>query len=36
VAVFPRDGGDPDALFRAADDAMYAAKRSGARLHFAA
>jgi len=36
VAVFPRDGGDPDSLFRAADDAMYAAKRSGAGLHFAA
>jgi diguanylate cyclase (GGDEF)-like protein len=36
VAVFPRDGDDPEALFRAADQAMYAAKRSGTRTHFAA
>ena len=36
VAVYPRDGGDPESLFRAADDAMYTAKRSGQRMHFAA
>jgi diguanylate cyclase (GGDEF)-like protein len=36
VAVYPRDGGDPELLFRAADDAMYTAKRSGERMHFAA
>jgi GGDEF domain-containing protein len=36
VAVYPRDGGDPETLFRAADDAMYTAKRSGQRMHFAA
>jgi diguanylate cyclase (GGDEF)-like protein len=36
VAVFPRDGDDPETLFRAADTAMYAAKRSGERTHFAA
>jgi diguanylate cyclase (GGDEF)-like protein len=36
VAVYPRDGDDPEALFRAADEAMYAAKRSGRRTHFAA
>ncbi|HEY0387691.1 MAG TPA: diguanylate cyclase [Gaiellales bacterium] len=36
VAVYPRDGEDPEGLFRAADEAMYAAKRSGQRAHFAA
>jgi diguanylate cyclase (GGDEF)-like protein len=36
VAVYPRDGDDPENLFRAADQAMYAAKRSGTRAHFAA
>ena len=36
VAVYPRDGDDPETLFRAADEAMYAAKRSGERTHFAA
>jgi diguanylate cyclase (GGDEF)-like protein len=36
VAVYPRDGDDPETLFRAADEAMYAAKRSGQRAHFAA
>jgi diguanylate cyclase (GGDEF)-like protein len=36
VAVYPRDGGDPETLFRAADDAMYTAKRSGQLMHFAA
>jgi diguanylate cyclase (GGDEF)-like protein len=36
VAVYPRDGDDPETLFRAADQAMYAAKRSGTRAHFAA
>jgi diguanylate cyclase (GGDEF)-like protein len=36
VAVYPRDGGEPESLFRAADDAMYTAKRSGQRAHFAA
>jgi diguanylate cyclase (GGDEF)-like protein len=36
IAVFPRDGADPESLFRAADAAMYAAKRSGAGMHFAA
>ncbi len=29
VAVFPEDGGDPEALVRAADEAMYLAKKSG-------
>ena len=36
VAVYPRDGDDPESLFRAADEAMYTAKRSGRRTHFAA
>jgi diguanylate cyclase (GGDEF)-like protein len=36
VSVFPRDGQEPERLFRAADDAMYSAKRCGERLHFAA
>ena len=36
VAVYPRDGDDPESLFHAADEAMYAAKRSGERTHFAA
>jgi len=36
VAVYPRDGDDPETLFHAADEAMYAAKRSGQRTHFAA
>jgi GGDEF domain-containing protein len=34
--VFPRDGDDPEAIFRAADLAMYSAKRCGEQLHFAA
>ena len=29
VAVFPRDGGDPDALIKNADAAMYQAKKAG-------
>jgi GGDEF domain-containing protein len=29
VAVFPDDGNTPDALVRAADEAMYRAKRAG-------
>jgi len=29
VATFPEDGDDPDALLRAADDALYAAKHAG-------
>ena len=29
VAVFPLDGGDSQALQRAADDALYEAKRAG-------
>jgi diguanylate cyclase (GGDEF)-like protein len=36
VSVFPPDGDDPERLFRAADDAMYSAKRCGERIHFAA
>ncbi len=36
VAVFPRDGGDSERVFRAADLAMYSAKRCGELLHFAA
>jgi diguanylate cyclase (GGDEF)-like protein len=36
VAVHPRDGDDPETLFRAADAAMYIAKRTGERTHFAA
>ncbi len=36
VSVFPRDGRDPETLFRAADEAMYRAKRAGVRYHFAA
>ena len=36
VAVFPRDGDDPERIFRAADLAMYSAKRCGEELHFAA
>ena len=36
VAVFPRDGDDPEGIFRAADLAMYSAKRCGEQLHFAA
>jgi diguanylate cyclase (GGDEF)-like protein len=36
VSVFPRDGRDPETLFRAADEAMYRAKRGGVRYHFAA
>jgi diguanylate cyclase (GGDEF)-like protein len=36
VAVFGGVAHDPDALLRAADAAMYAAKRSGERTHFAA
>jgi hypothetical protein len=34
--VFPRDGGGHDALFRAADAAMYTAKRDGSAIRFAA
>jgi diguanylate cyclase (GGDEF)-like protein len=36
VAVFPRDGDDAERIFRAADLAMYSAKRCGEELHFAA
>jgi diguanylate cyclase (GGDEF)-like protein len=36
VAVFPRDGDDAERIFRAADLAMYRAKRCGEALHFAA
>lgn len=36
VAVFPTDGNDAEELFRGADSAMYAAKRSGEHLAFAA
>ncbi len=36
IAVFPRDGGDMDALFKAADSAMYKAKNSGNSLSFCA
>jgi diguanylate cyclase (GGDEF)-like protein len=36
VAVFPRDGDDSEKIFRAADLAMYSAKRCGEQLHFAA
>jgi diguanylate cyclase (GGDEF)-like protein len=36
VSVFPPDGEEPEALFRAADDAMYTAKRCGELIHFAA
>jgi len=36
VSVFPRDGGGHDALFRAADAAMYTAKRDGSAIRFAA
>ena len=36
VAVFPSDGGGHDALFRAADAAMYTAKRDGSGIRFAA
>ena len=36
VAVCPVDGASPEALFRAADAAMYAAKRSGERVRLAA
>jgi GGDEF domain-containing protein len=36
VAVFGGGAHDPEALLRAADAAMYAAKRSGERVHLAA
>jgi len=36
VSVFPHDGQEPERLFRAADEAMYSAKRCGERIHFAA
>ncbi len=36
VAVHPVDGDDADSLYRAADAAMYEAKRSGDRVRFAA
>jgi diguanylate cyclase (GGDEF)-like protein len=36
VSVFPHDGQEPEMLFRAADDAMYSAKRCGELIHFAA
>ena len=36
VSVFPHDGQEPERLFRAADEAMYSAKRCGERVHFAA
>jgi GGDEF domain-containing protein len=32
IAVCPTDGATPQALFRAADEAMYAAKRPGRAL----
>ena len=36
LAVCPRDGTDPESLFRAADESMYGAKRHpGGRLPFA-
>jgi GGDEF domain-containing protein len=36
LAVCPRDGTDPESLFRAADESMYGAKRQpGGRLPFA-
>lgn len=34
IAVFPRDGADLDTLFKAADSAMYKAKRSGNAFSF--
>jgi len=36
VALFPRDGDDPERLYKAADEAMYSAKRCGEMLCFAA
>jgi len=36
VGIFPRDGGDLDALLKAADTAMYKAKQSGNNLGFCA
>ena len=36
VALFPRDGDDPERLYKAADEAMYSAKRCGEMLRFAA
>ena len=34
IAIFPGDGGDMDALFKAADSAMYKAKQAGNSLSF--
>ncbi len=36
IAIFPRDGADMDALFKAADSAMYRAKQSGNDFSFCA
>ena len=36
IAMFPKDGEDIDALFKAADAAMYKAKQSGNSLCFCA
>ncbi len=36
IAIFPADGEDLDALFKAADSAMYKAKQAGNSLSFCA
>ncbi len=36
IAIFPRDGADMDALFKAADSAMYKAKQTGNSFSFCA